>query len=108
MVPGQEVSQFLEVLDSFTPTIPDAVINHYLRRSGFKSSDPRVMRLISLATQKFVADVATDAMEYCKAGQVSAAAKKGTREKQLVLTSGDLVNALNDHGIGVVKPPYYA
>lgn len=42
MLPGDEVAQFLEVLDTFTPTIPDAVISHYLRRSGFKSSDPRV------------------------------------------------------------------
>ena len=73
--PGTEISQFLDVLDSFTPTIPDEVVKYYLTRAGFKSSDERVLRLVSLATQKFIADVATDAMEYCKAGQASSSSR---------------------------------
>lgn len=65
--------------------IPDAVIDHYLNKTGFDCDDPRMYvlaalnfylnkqaanfihfrkKLFALAAQKFVADIATDAYQY--------------------------------------------
>ena len=41
------MSDFLLQLEEYTPTIPDAVIKHYLATSGFDTSDPRVLRLLN-------------------------------------------------------------
>lgn len=46
----------------YQPTVPDALVSYYLARSGFVTSDTRVIRLIGLAAQKFIADVGNDAL----------------------------------------------
>lgn len=46
----------------YQPTVPDALVSYYLSRSGFVTSDTRVIRLIGLAAQKFIADVGNDAL----------------------------------------------
>lgn len=47
-IPNQPpLSDFLLQLEEYTPTIPDAVIKHYLATSGFDTSDPRVLRLLN-------------------------------------------------------------
>ncbi|KAG7944142.1 hypothetical protein I3843_15G084100, partial [Carya illinoinensis] len=57
------------------------------------------IRLVAVATQKFVAEVATDALQQCKARQ--AAVVKDKRDKQqkdkrLILTMEDLSRALRE------------
>jgi transcription initiation factor TFIID subunit 10 len=49
--------------------IPDAVTNYYLTKAGLPPSpttDPRLARLLALATQKFIADIAADAYQYSR------------------------------------------
>jgi transcription initiation factor TFIID subunit 10 len=49
--------------------IPDAVTNYYLTRAGLPPpphTDPRLARLLALATQKFIADIAADAYQYSR------------------------------------------
>lgn len=84
VVPGQPVvsdaafTAFYESLDDFAPTvrperghcsaaesapqIPDGLTELYLQRCGVQSPDPRLTRLISLAAQQFVTEVAEDAL----------------------------------------------
>ncbi|RIA85680.1 transcription initiation factor TFIID 23-30kDa subunit-domain-containing protein [Glomus cerebriforme] len=99
---------FLLILDGFEPLIPDHVSEYYLSRSGASCDDIRVlvMRLMSLAAQKFVADIATDAFQYCKIRQQS---KKnvGKQRNKTVLNLEDLAAALSEYGINVKKPDYY-
>lgn len=49
--------------------IPDAVTNYYMTKAGLPpppQTDPRLARLLALATQKFIADVAADAYQYSR------------------------------------------
>lgn len=49
--------------------IPDAVVHHYLTLAGLPpppQTPPALARLLALATQKFVADVAADSYQYAR------------------------------------------
>ena len=51
------------------PQIPDAVTSYYLTKAGIPpapTTDPRLARLLALATQKFIADIAADAYQYSR------------------------------------------
>jgi len=106
---GEPLADFVQQLDDYVPTIPDSVTAFYLNTAGFETTDPRIVRLVSLAAQKFVSDVVNDALQHCKmrasSGQTT---KKQLKDKQrLVLTMEDLTPALAEYGINVTKPQYY-
>ncbi|XP_069737742.1 transcription initiation factor TFIID subunit 10 [Phaenicophaeus curvirostris] len=99
---------FLMQLEDYTPTIPDAVTGYYLNRAGFEASDPRIIRLISLAAQKFVSDIANDALQHCKMkGTASGSSRNKSKDKKYTLTMEDLAPALAEYGINVKKPHYF-
>ncbi|KAG9240797.1 transcription initiation factor TFIID 23-30kDa subunit-domain-containing protein [Calycina marina] len=71
-VPTQKdasLKDFLGKMDDYAPIIPDAVTNYYLTKAGLPpppQTDPRLARLLALATQKFIADIAADAYQYSR------------------------------------------
>ena len=105
---GPPIADFMTQLEDYSPTIPDAVTQHFLSTAGFETNDPRIVKLVSLASQKFISDIANDALQHCKmrnaAGQ--AANKKG-KDRKHTMTTEDLSQALSDQGITLKKPPYY-
>merc|ERR1719394_1791955 len=108
--PQPPLADFLMQLEDYTPTIPDAVTKYYLSTAGFETSDPRILRLVSLATQKFVSDVANDALQHCKmrgTGGPGPSGHKKNKDRKLVMTVDDLSQALQDQGISIKKPPYF-
>ena len=73
------LDELLDLLDDpdFTPIIPDAVTDYYLAKSGLSlpsntsnaeanTEATKIKRLLALATQKFISDIATDAYEYSR------------------------------------------
>ncbi|XP_047967480.1 transcription initiation factor TFIID subunit 10-like isoform X2 [Salvia hispanica] len=87
------LTEFLASLMDYTPTIPDELVEHYLAKSGFQCPDARLTRLVAVATQKFIADVATDALQQCKARP---AVIKDKRDKQ------------QKYGVNVKHQEYFA
>lgn len=113
---GELLSDFLHQLEDYTPTIPDAVTAHFCQTAGFEASDPRIVRLISIAAQKFVSDVANDALQHCKTRTSNAPGSHATsknpkaqnnKDRKYTLTMEDLAPALSDYGITVRKAHYF-
>lgn len=67
---------------------------------------PRI-RLISLAAQKFISDVANDALQHCKTRSSHQASKQKGKDRRFTLTMEDLAPALAEYGISVKKPQYF-
>ncbi|KAJ7966324.1 Transcription initiation factor TFIID subunit 10 [Quillaja saponaria] len=105
------LSEFLASLMDYTPTIPDELVEHYLGKSGFQCPDVRLIRLVAVATQKFVAEVASDALLRCKARQATVVKDKRDKQqkdKRPILTMEDLSKALHEHGVNVRHQEYFA
>ena len=114
----------LQELESFEPIIPDQLTDYFMMKAGLDCSDIKSKRLISLIAQKYVTDIAQDAVQYCKirtnatgtTGPSAASAstkdasgsskKTGAtnKEKKLVLSMDDLSCSLSDYGIALKKP----
>ncbi|KAH7890745.1 transcription initiation factor TFIID 23-30kDa subunit-domain-containing protein [Phlebopus sp. FC_14] len=110
------LAEFLVMLDDYEPLIPNEVTDYYLQRVGFECEDVRLKRLLALAAQKFVSDIAADAYQHARirtnaaGGRARApvagpgAAKDKTRT---TLTMDDLSAALAEYGINARKPEFY-
>ena len=84
--------------------------------------------MVSLVAQKFLSDVAYEALQHCKmrgggkemkkviknnfstrsSSKLTSALYVSGRDRKFALTSEDLLVALTDQGIRVKKPPFYA
>ncbi|SCW04153.1 LAFE_0H07250g1_1 [Lachancea fermentati] len=130
------LNEILNMMEDNPPIIPDAVIDYYLTRNGFDCADVRVKRLLALATQKFVSDIATDAYEYSRIrsaitvhnsnnGQARARQlilgqqqpgqltqqqqqqNERTKANKVVLTVNDLSSAVSEYGLNIARPDFY-
>ncbi|KAM3257603.1 hypothetical protein ACQJBY_049737 [Aegilops geniculata] len=107
------LTEFVSSLMDYNPMIPDELVEHYLGRSGFHCPDLRLTRLVAVATQKFISDIASDSLQHCKA-RVAAPIKdnksKQPKDRRLVLTMDDLSKALRELGTSYqhtsTKAPY--
>lgn len=127
---GPPISDFLTQLSDYNTTIPgeadrvsehysvfsfnipaDTVTSHYLASAGLETTDPRIVKLVSLAAQKFVSDVAADALNHAKMRQNKMPVVHSTlpkkKSEKYVMTTEDLSQALGEQGVSVKKPPYY-
>ncbi|KAK3734553.1 hypothetical protein RRG08_003462 [Elysia crispata] len=104
---GVPLGDFVLQLEDYSPTIPDSVTGYYLNRAGFDACDPRITRLISLAAQKFISDIANDALQHSKMRSSGQSVKKHGKDKKMTLQMEDLTPALAEYGINVKKPAYF-
>jgi transcription initiation factor TFIID subunit 10 len=105
---AEPLADFIMQLEDCAPTIPDLVTAFYMNSAGFESQDPRMVRLISLVAQKFISDIAYDALQYSKVKASGQNTKKQAKDKKMVLTLEDLTPALEEYGIQAKKPPYFS
>ncbi|KAL7741511.1 hypothetical protein ACLKA6_000825 [Drosophila palustris] len=111
-----DMEELLKQLEDYTPTLPDALTLRILKSSGFAAVDPRIVRIVSVSAQKFISDIANDALQHCKtrttniqhsSGHSSSKDKKNPKDRKYTLAMEDLVPALADHGITMRKPQYF-
>ncbi|KAJ2823514.1 hypothetical protein IWW50_003746 [Coemansia erecta] len=96
-------------MDNYAPIIPEALTDYYLAQAGFECNDVRIKRLLALATQKFISDVATDAFQYNRIRQQASKEKKyHSKDRKTVLNMDDLTAALAEYGVNIKKPEYFS
>ena len=80
-----------------------------MNKTGFICSDIKVKRVIALAAQKFISDVAADAMQYSKIRHSGSGANRERRGSsgKLVLNMEDLSKALKEYGVNAKRSDYY-
>jgi len=86
--------------------VPEEVTDYYLKRAGFVSSDPRMTKLVSLAAQKFISEIANEAFIQSSLRQQNPATRR--KDKKMVLTMEDLSSTVSAYGIQINKPVYHA
>jgi transcription initiation factor TFIID subunit 10 len=64
--PGEILDDFCTELKDINTTLPDSVINHYMRKSGFVVNDEKLVKIISIASQKFISEIVNDVMQHHK------------------------------------------
>ncbi|KAL1919689.1 uncharacterized protein VTP21DRAFT_1620 [Calcarisporiella thermophila] len=105
---NRTLAEFLVTMNDYTPIIPDAVTDYYLGRAGFDCDDVRIKRLLALAAQKFIADIATDAYQHSKIRAQSSKERRYGKDRKTVLTMDDLAASLAEYGVNLgAKPEYY-
>ena len=72
----ESLSQVLLMLEDFAPIIPDAVTDYFLSKGGLQTDDIRLKRLLAMTAQKFISDIASDAMQHAKVRQQTAQLKE--------------------------------
>lgn len=110
----KSLKELLNAMDEFSPIIPDAVTDHYLAKAGFKTTDHRIKRLLALATQKFIGDIASDAYQFSRiraqhsstSGTVGRG-RPGPGSGRVVLTMDSLSGVLGDYGVNTERPDFY-
>lgn len=86
--PGEALGELLVHLEDYTPTVPDAVAENYLKMAGFEAGvDPRIVRIISVTAQKFISDIANDALQHCKTRSNSQSGSHGSNKVTHALIS---------------------
>ena len=116
--------ELLASLEEAQCIVPDELTQHYTRKAGEQCRDARLLRLIGLAAQHFLASVAFDTLQATKrkrdekGGGGDGDRKPGGgggghhrkpprgREK-LVLRPQELAETLSTYGVNVKPAPYF-
>mmetsp|Transcript_20929 Transcript_20929/g.21042 ORF Transcript_20929/g.21042 Transcript_20929/m.21042 type:complete len:155 (+) Transcript_20929:251-715(+) len=100
---SEELADFLSALDAYNPTLPNEVTQYYLAKAGVPAEDPRIVKLTSLAADKFIAGIVHEAKQL--AIIQSRHLKKASKQKLLEETfdMDNLERTLEPHKIHIKR-----
>ncbi|KAG5176951.1 hypothetical protein JKP88DRAFT_227250 [Tribonema minus] len=99
--------KFLKALDDYAPTVPVAVTQHYMQRGGAGTTDPRILKLVSLAADRFMACAVYDATVFQMARLEAQRPARAARGRDAAAAADeclqmcDLAGCLHERGIMV-------
>ena len=101
------IVKFLEDVDEYKPTVPEAIVQHYLQLGGAATDDPRILKLVALATDHFLANIVKDAKS---TGELRVGEKRPATgdEQEYTLTMEDVAEALRGRGVKISKCASYS
>merc|ERR1719171_732481 len=103
----KKVAELYESVEKTPEIIPSDVTEFFLRKSGFACEDPVVIKMVSLAAQKFVTDLAKESYAFSKKRQ-GLSGQSQQKNRRSVLLLEDVAKAAGKFGISVNKPEYFA
>ena len=116
------MDEFLTFLNNYQTLIPLPFVNHYLKQSGCRITDPNALRMVALATQKMMCDIVieTKTRSYGRTSQSTGEFKQSSFKRSRMnesiddlsfknekLTYDDLQRSLINKGIITDVPPFY-
>eukprot|EP00798_Chlamydomonas_sp_ICE-L_P015521 gene15521-21609_t len=103
--------ELLEAVEEQPLTVPDELTTYLMRKSGVDPKDPKLVKLVSLAAQRFIAATVHDSIQLCKA-RLSSTTKRQLKvsgyKDRLVLTTEDLSRGLRECGVNETGSPWQA
>ena len=92
---SEDLNDFLSAIDSYNPTVPDAVTTYYLEKSGLAVKDERISKLVSLAADKLLSEIIHEAKQESILRQQAVKSQKRRAEMDDTLELIDLERSLD-------------
>ena len=102
----ENIMKFMKNIENYETSVPKSMTMNVLKQSGMEVTDPKIVALVSVAAQKFISDIAFDALTHCKMRQANSL-RKGIKDKKYSMNTEDLSVALKAKGISLKKPMYF-
>jgi transcription initiation factor TFIID subunit 10 len=96
---SEDLNDFLAAVDSYNPTVPEAVSTYYLEKSGLAVKDERIAKIVSLAADKLLSEIIDEAKQVSVLRQQSVKSQKRRAEMDETLEMVDLETCLNQFKI---------
>ena len=87
---SDELCDFLSAIDTYNPTMPEAVSKYYLEKSGVNIKDERILKLVSLATDYLLTDIIHEAKQISLLRQQSS--KYSNKRKSDMIDTLELID----------------
>lgn len=91
---AKELNDFLTAVDAYNPTVPEALTQYYLERSGVDVKDDRIVKLVSLAADKLLTEILDNSIETRGLRQLSVKNPKKKEEMSKNLDIEDVAGGL--------------
>ena len=91
---SEDLNDFLAAVDVYNPTVPESVSTFYLEKSGLAVKDPRISKLVSLATDKLLSEIIHEAKQVSILRQQAVKNQKRRAEMDDTLELTDLEASL--------------
>mmetsp|Transcript_20620 Transcript_20620/g.34544 ORF Transcript_20620/g.34544 Transcript_20620/m.34544 type:complete len:143 (+) Transcript_20620:55-483(+) len=90
----EQLNDFLAAVESYNPTVPEAISSYYLKKSGCDIKDDRIPKVVSLAADKLLSEIVHEAKQISILRQQSVRSNKRKTEMAETLEMVDIEASL--------------